>query len=314
MAASEFMLEEIRAERRPEDLFETVLFLPEGKLRQGEGGLRTQGYFKKGETEKPLITVVTVVYNGGAHLEEAILSVINQSYDNVEYIIIDGGSDDNTLDIIKKYEHVVDYWVSESDRGIYDAMNKALRLCLGTYVGFVNADDYLYRESLGRIASEAVLNSFDYAVGPVDIVDQSGNKMEVNKILEDFDVGNNYIYEMVTHHQSFYVNTAFIKGVGFFDLSFRMRADFDLVTRVVYTSKRFCILRHSIGAFRLGGVSGGYDTFIENLRIMKKNGGSISKIYYVTMLSIVKLFIMKNFSKKAILFLRKIFYSGRYTF
>jgi len=83
--------------------FESVLFLPENKERKGEGGLRAKGYFKKSYDDKLLISIITVVYNGEKYLEETILSVINQSYDNVEYIIIDGSSTDGTLDIIKNY-------------------------------------------------------------------------------------------------------------------------------------------------------------------------------------------------------------------
>lgn len=127
-----------------EDMFETVLFLPEGEGRKGEGGLRTKGYFKKSFRDKPLITVITVVYNGETYLEETIQSVINQTYDNVEYIIIDGGSTDGTLDIIKKYEAQIDYWVSERDEGIYDAMNKALCVKRGDWVSFLGSDDILY--------------------------------------------------------------------------------------------------------------------------------------------------------------------------
>ena len=91
--------------------------------------------------ELPLISIVTVVYNGKAHLEETIKSVISQSYPNIEYIIIDGGSDDGTLDIIRKYEDRIDYWVSERDEGIYDAMNKGMRQAHGKWVNFMNAGD-----------------------------------------------------------------------------------------------------------------------------------------------------------------------------
>jgi len=127
----------------PEDKFETVLFLPEGENRKGEGGLRTKGYFKKSYEDKSLISIVTVVYNGEKYLEETIQNVINQTYDNVEYIIIDGGSTDGTLDIIKKYEDRVDYWASEKDSGIYDAMNKGISLFSGDYLFFLGADDFI---------------------------------------------------------------------------------------------------------------------------------------------------------------------------
>ena len=128
----------------PEDKFETVLFLPEGENRKGEGGLRTKGYFKKSFDDKPLISIITVVFNGEKYLEETIQSVINQTYSNVEYIIIDGGSSDGTLDIIKKYEERIDYWVSEKDRGIYDAMNKGIDVASGKWLNFMNGGDEFY--------------------------------------------------------------------------------------------------------------------------------------------------------------------------
>lgn len=131
----------------PNDIFETVLSLPEGIDRQGEGGLRTKDYWKKNYEDKPLISIVTVVYNGEKYLEETIQSVLNQTYDNIEYIIIDGCSTDGTIDIIKKYEEKIDYWVSERDRGIYDAMNKGILLASGEWINFMNAGDTIYTKN-----------------------------------------------------------------------------------------------------------------------------------------------------------------------
>ena len=93
------------------------------------------------------VSIVTVVFNGVSIIEDTIKSVINQTYDNLEYIIIDGGSTDGTIDIIKKYEDKISLWISEPDKGIYDAMNKSLdRLC-GLWVNFMNAGDYFYSEN-----------------------------------------------------------------------------------------------------------------------------------------------------------------------
>lgn len=116
-----------------------------------EGGLRVKGYFKRSEPQKPLITVITVVYNGAEQLEDAILSVTGQAYDNVEYIIIDGGSIDGTIEVIKKYDDALDYWISEPDEGIYDAMNKGVHLSRGDYVLFLGSDDRLFEVFLEAV-------------------------------------------------------------------------------------------------------------------------------------------------------------------
>ena len=110
--------------------------------RMGEGGLRMQGYLKKAYEHKPLISIVTVVLNDAKHLEQAIKSVLGQTYDNIEYLIIDGGSTDGTLDIIRKHEKAIDYWVSEPDSGIYDAMNKGVSLATGDLIALLNSDDW----------------------------------------------------------------------------------------------------------------------------------------------------------------------------
>ena len=119
-------------------------FLSKQLDRCWEGGLRTHGYFKSSGFDKPLISVITVVYNGKKHIEQAILSVIGQGYDNVEYIIVDGESTDGTLDVIKKYDEVVDYWISEPDHGVYDAMNKGVNISHGDYLLFLGCDDSLF--------------------------------------------------------------------------------------------------------------------------------------------------------------------------
>lgn len=113
-----------------------------------EGGLRTNGHFKKSLPDKPLISIITIVFNGEKYLEDTILNIIKQSYDNVEYVVIDGVSTDRTLEIIKKYEGEIDYWVSEPDKGLYDAMNKGIGLANGDWVNFMNAGDVFYNTGM----------------------------------------------------------------------------------------------------------------------------------------------------------------------
>ena len=90
------------------------------------------------------ITIITVSYNAATSIEPTILSVINQTYPNIEYIVIDGGSNDGTVDIIKKYQNKISYWVSEPDKGIYDAMNKGIRMATGDWINFMNAGDTFF--------------------------------------------------------------------------------------------------------------------------------------------------------------------------
>jgi len=138
---SDDLLKFIQSDKTSLDEFDTLLFLPPKKSRIDEGGFRKNGYFKKSFKNNPLITVITVVYNGEQSIEGTILSVLSQNYCNLEYIIIDGGSTDQTLGIIKKYNFAIDYWISEKDDGIYDAMNKACRLAMGKGLIFLNSGD-----------------------------------------------------------------------------------------------------------------------------------------------------------------------------
>lgn len=122
-------------------------------LNRAEGGLRTKGLFKKkSEKRRPLVSIVTPVYNGEKYLEETIQSVLGQTYGNIEYIIVDGGSSDRTLSIIRKYENKIAYWVSEPDKGVYDAINKGFRMATGEILAWLNADDKYYHSAIEIVA------------------------------------------------------------------------------------------------------------------------------------------------------------------
>ncbi len=121
------------------------------------GGLRTRGLYKA-EGPEPLVTVITIAYKCAPFIEETMLSVLNQTYSNIEYIVIDGGSTDGTLDVIKKYDHAIDYWISEPDRGIYDAINKGVRASTGQWLHCLNVKDVFSSNQTIQIVAEKYLH------------------------------------------------------------------------------------------------------------------------------------------------------------
>ena len=277
-----------------------------------KGGLRDKAIMKINTNAKPLISVITVVLNGEKYLEEAILSVVKHTYDNVEYIIIDGGSTDKTIDIIRKYEHLIDYWISEKDNGLYNAMNKGIALSKGEFIGFVGSDDYLHLDTLEKLAKVAKKQTIDFTVGPVNMIKKNGQLLEKALVLPNFLEKNRFIFNMATHHLSFYVNKKIINEVGIFDENFKIRSDYDMTISVMSISKKYYSFFDSVGAFREGGISGSYKSYFETFYILRKHGVSIFRSILNILPSLIKVFIIKNFPSLIVSFLRKIFSSGRF--
>ena len=220
--------EQPRIENDPSSKVQTTLFSPSTPQRQGEGGLRTKEYFKGSFNDKPLVSVITIVFNGHKHLEQTIQSVLNQSYDNVEYIVIDGGSTDGTLDIIKKYEHAIDYWVSEPDSGISDAFNKGIIASTGKWVNFMNcADTFASPDAVEDFISHVDYNA-DVIFGKANVADSTG------KILltagRPFDQKKFY-RRMAIPHQSAFHNRRYLEQYGLFDRQLKMAMVYELFLR-----------------------------------------------------------------------------------
>lgn len=277
-----------------------------------KGGLRTKGNIKSNSNSEPLISVITVVLNGEKYLEKAILSINRQTYKHVEYIIIDGGSTDGTLDIINKYENLIDFWISEKDSGIYNAMNKGITLSKGNYIGFVGSDDYLYPNTLEKLANIVKKKSIDYTVGPVDIINDDEKIIEKNLVLPNFLEKDRFIFDMCTHHLSFYVSRKIIDKIGNFDETYKIRSDYDMTINVISASKNSFNFADSVGCFRKGGVSGSYQSYFESFKILRKHKVSIIRSIFNILPSLIKVFLIKNFPDSLVNFLRKHFSSGRF--
>lgn len=290
----------------PKDKFESVLFLPEGENRKEEGGLRTKGYFKKSFEDKPLISIVTVVFNGEKYLEETIQSVINQTYGNVEYIIIDGGSTDGTLEIIKKYEEHIDYWVSEKDSGIYDAMNKGMTLCYGEIIGIVNADDTLYLKTLEEVASAFIcFQNISFTYGTVHLMNEDSKVYGQTSSLPDNRIEQDKFKQMPFLHPTMFIKKELYLNIGLYDTQYRLRADYDFVLRILenrdFEGYR---LENVTGCFRLGGQADGWETFYENKLILSKYNVSLFYIYINIFSSIIKMTLAKLLPQKILKFLK----------
>lgn len=217
---------------RERNLFFTPrLFLDANAHRNGEGGLRFDGYYKKNYGEKPLITVIIAVFNGDAHIEETILSVLDQSYDNVELIIIDGGSTDKTLNIIKKYEKAIDYWVSESDTGISDAFNKGVLLSSGDYINFQGDGDGFYSvSSLDRIMENVDPDKDMFVCGRIQRIDDKGDELYLSRFTNKFNK-RSLLFRMSLPHQALFTNYKYFQQYGLFDVDNTFCMDYEHILR-----------------------------------------------------------------------------------
>lgn len=192
------------------------------------------------DLEYPKITVLTPNYNYGHYLEETIRSVLLQGYPNLEYIIIDGGSTDNSIDIIKKYEPWLTYWVSEPDRGQTHAINKGLAKATGEIFNWINSDDILMPGALFAIAQG--MQDSDAFVGVVNNFYENDREVEVlpqnitaKGLLTGFDTTDFPGKQATVYHQpGFWFKTKYLKEIGFLNEQLNLQFDFDRVVRYVH--------------------------------------------------------------------------------
>jgi len=235
----------------------------------------------------PLVAVVTVVYNGAKHLEQAIESVTNQTYHNIEYIIIDGGSTDGTPDIIKQYENHIAYWVSETDNGIYDAMNKGIKKASGEFIGMLNADDWYEPEVIEKVANK--IDSLEGEVeGRVIYCDSYNYDEELSTGFKTKQTSEmKYWKGMTISHQAMFIHRSIYDRLGLYNLDYRFAADYEFFLRMIKAGIRFEKLDfHGIN-FRMGGASTTYmnRSISEVSRITRKYFGVFSKEYPLFLLT-----------------------------
>ncbi len=183
------------------------------------------------ETYTPKVSIITAVFNGFPFLEKTIKSILSQSYSSIEYIIIDGNSSDGTLDIIKKYSSQLTYWVSEPDKGIYDAWNKGLAKAGGDWIAFVGAGDILHQQAIETYINELALSrkKVNYISSVVEVVDsQYRPRQSIGSAWEWLKMKK---FMNIAHVGSLHSKELFLQ-YGLFDISYKIAGDYAFFLKI----------------------------------------------------------------------------------
>lgn len=207
------------------------------------------------------VSIVTVVYNGEKTVGSAIQSVANQSYPEIEYIIVDGDSKDGTRELVESYGDVVSRFISEPDNGIYDAMNKGLNACTGDIIGTLNADDlYAHDHVIENIVKKLEETESDALYADLVFVDPQSHELVRYWKSGPFQ-RDRFLYGFMPPHPTFFVKRECYEKLGYFDLSLVSSADYELMLRFLY--------RHGITC-----------TYLDEITILMRTGGQSNASLY----------------------------------
>ncbi len=182
------------------------------------------------------ISLITVTRNAESSIQRCIDSVLSQDYANVEYIVIDGNSTDGTAQIISKHINNIAYFVSEPDRGIYDAMNKGIKIATGDIVGILNADDFFANNQvLSNVAQAFAENKIDALYGDLDYIKPDGSV--VRRWVSGSYKASLFNWGWMPPHPTFYCKRLFFNELGLYDMSFGTAADYELMLRFLFKNK-----------------------------------------------------------------------------
>jgi glycosyltransferase involved in cell wall biosynthesis len=231
------------------------------------------------------VSIITVCFNSKGTIEDTFKSVASQDYKNIEYIVIDGGSSDGTLEILDKYSSIISQHMSEPDKGIYDAMNKGLAMATGDIIGFINSDDMLDSACcISEIVKSFESTKASIVYGDKIYVDpKDTNKLQRYWKAGQFDI-NSYKWGWMTPHLSTYIKKSVYEELGDYDINFKIASDYELMLRfIVKNGITPVYLPIVIAKMRSGGVSNSsiINIFKSNLEVYKswkKNDLSISPL------------------------------------
>tara|TARA_B100000787_G_scaffold111821_1_gene83203 strand:- start:296 stop:1069 length:774 start_codon:yes stop_codon:yes gene_type:complete len=248
---------------------------------------------KKKYIKLPKISIITVVLNGDKTINKCIKSVIAQSYPShkIEHVIIDGGSQDKTTSIIKRYQHKIAYWHSKKDKGLYDAMNIGLKKCTGNIIGILNSDDFFNKNTLKIVSKYFIKYKIDFLFGSVK-KSRIYHNFFPEKLWYTFNI-------YPAHSVGFFIKKSAQKKVGNFNIKFKYSADRDFLYRLI-KNKKFNGMavkkREVFGKFCLQGASsrvGFLEKNIEEIRIRISNNENIFKVLLFFLIYLNYYFIKK---------------------
>lgn len=244
------------------------------------GGLRAAGTLKSGSPARPLVTVVTSAMNACRMLPVTIESVCGQTYDNVEYVVVDGNSSDGTVELLREHSDVIDYWHSAKDTGIYDAWNKALQHARGDWIAFLGAGDRLVPdaiESLVRMVTSASA-PLDFVSGRVDLY--QGERF-IRTVGRPWDWATFKKYMGVAHPAALH-SAAYFARHGRFDASLRIVGDYELLLRAGAGLKA-AFLDKSLALMEVGGTSTTDAALKETLQVQLRHGVCAAPVGHMRM-------------------------------
>lgn len=230
------------------------------------------------------ISIITISYNAKNTIEKTLKSVEVQSYKNIEHIIIDGGSKDNTLDICNSFTHISKI-ISEPDNGVYDAFNKGLKLASGDAIGFLNADDVFYSEhSVKEIVNAFLNNETDIVYGNLDYINKKGEVVR-NWISKPYEKGL-VKKAWMPAHPTFYCRKEIYERLGHYNDSFKIAGDFELCLRFleknkiksIYINKK--IVKMLVGGISNSGLKSKFTIFKEELRAFRLNEIEVNSLLF----------------------------------
>jgi len=242
-----------------------------------------------------IVSLITVVFNNAKNLSETIESVLEQDYlKNIEYIVIDGGSTDGTLDIIKEYQKMISVFVSEPDDGIYDGLNKGVSYATGDIVGFIHSGDlFAHKGVVTQIAKTFNNENSDVVYGDIDYV----KKNDVTSVVRHWRSGcfsaKKLSYGWMPPHLTLYIRKELYEQFGVFDTSYEISADYDYMLRLLSEQGLIVLyIPEVLVKMRVGGVSNILKKSLEDYRALKSNHvGSIIALIWKNLSKISQFFV-----------------------